>query len=119
MVNSKYRKELTRVRTSAHSLAVETGRYLRPKPPRELRVCKLCKQNKVEDEVHFLTDCSLYVTKRSALYTTINANCHNFDHLNPYEKAQYMLTAEGEIVKAVAKFCYEANQIRKECQEKQ
>ncbi len=37
-----------------HSLRVETDRWLRPKPPREQRVCRHCPMQAVEDEQHFL-----------------------------------------------------------------
>ena len=39
-------------------LAVETGRYRTPKVPLGERVCKLCNNDKVETEFHFVTECS-------------------------------------------------------------
>ena len=36
------RRNFTKFRISAHSLAIETGRYTKPKTPREERICTLC-----------------------------------------------------------------------------
>jgi hypothetical protein len=44
---------LTKLKLSAHSLAIETGRYCKPTIPANERFCKACK-DKVEDEHHFL-----------------------------------------------------------------
>lgn len=47
---------------SCHQLSIETGRYNRPqKIPLEARLCPFCKDRQlVEDEKHFLLDCTLY-----------------------------------------------------------
>ena len=47
---------LIKFRLGGHSLRVETDRWLRPKPPREQRVCRHCSMQAVEDEQHFLFD---------------------------------------------------------------
>ena len=54
-----YVKQLMRFRTGAHHLAIETGRWARPKLPRQHRVCSKCSCTVVEDEVHFLFGCLL------------------------------------------------------------
>ncbi len=57
------RVPLARLRTSAHGLKIEIGRYTLPHPtPVEDRVCDFC--DVLEDEVHFLIDCP--VTNSSA-----------------------------------------------------
>ena len=53
--NENKRKNLTRLRISAHILEIESGRYKKLK--REERLCKAC--FKTEDEPHFLLDCNL------------------------------------------------------------
>ena len=55
-----YVKQLMRFRTGAHHLAIETGRWARPKLPRQHRVCSKCSCTVVEDEVHFLFECPAY-----------------------------------------------------------
>ena len=58
------RRDFARLRTSSHTLEIEVGRYNRPKVDRELRTCKLCKSGLVEDERHFLLNCSYFKEER-------------------------------------------------------
>ena len=60
--NKKHKFALSRLRLSAHSLAVETGRYDRT--PREDRLCAHCNMNQHENEYHFLLVCPLYIDIR-------------------------------------------------------
>ena len=62
------RVPLARLRTSAHGLKIETGRYTIPNPtPVEERLCDLC--GVTEDEVHFLINCPMTDNKeRSNLF---------------------------------------------------
>ena len=56
---AKYRKNLGRLRLSSHRLEVEAGRWAKPnKIPYENRKCKNC--DVLEDEFHFVMECSLY-----------------------------------------------------------
>ena len=50
---------ITRWRLSNHDLRIETGRYIRPILPRNMRVCSVCVDS-VEDEEHALYHCQLY-----------------------------------------------------------
>ena len=56
------RIRLTHLQISCHQLSIETGHYNRPqKIPLESRLCPFCKDRQlVEDEKHFLLDCTLY-----------------------------------------------------------
>lgn len=59
----KFRTALTKLRVSSHRLEVETGRWARPNSiPFEERKCKTC--NQLEDEFHFLFECSIYTDLR-------------------------------------------------------
>lgn len=59
----KYRNALIRFRLSSHRLAVETGRWNKPRPtPFDERKCERC--NVLEDEFHFLFECLLYTDLR-------------------------------------------------------
>jgi len=49
---------LAKFRTSAHELAIETGRYTNT--PQNERLCKSCNINLVETEYHFLLVCPKY-----------------------------------------------------------
>ena len=48
---------VARLRMSAHILAIETGRHVRPKICKDLRIHKNCDLEEVEDESHFLLKC--------------------------------------------------------------
>ena len=47
---------LTRFRTGSHSLAIESGRYARPKIPRELRLCQC---GEIQTVLHVLSTCPI------------------------------------------------------------
>jgi hypothetical protein len=73
---SKNRRSLiAQVRTGTSFLRIETGRYERQlapngqfeKLPVEKRTCRLCDQNEVEDEYHFLVKCKRYTSARVIL----------------------------------------------------
>ena len=73
VTNIRHRITLTKLRLSNHKLAIETGRYVRPYKKLEERICPrpICKKD-VEDEIHFLTPCSVYREKRSSLFEYLN-----------------------------------------------
>lgn len=54
------RSAVARFRRRYFPLAIETGRYARPQTPLHDRRCRLCDGDKIENEKHFLTNCSLY-----------------------------------------------------------
>ena len=60
------RKCLTRFKISAHRLEVESGRY--KKQPVSDRICKFCKLDQIEDEIHFLCNCSAYNFERQTFF---------------------------------------------------
>jgi hypothetical protein len=68
----KLRKILTRFRLSCHNLAIEKGRHCKPKLPVEKRICEYCQDNAVENESHFLMECSLYNDLRRDLFSIRN-----------------------------------------------
>ncbi len=54
---------MTRLRTSSHRLAIESGRWSRPnRTPLENRLCIVCMI--LEDEYHFVLECPLYADLR-------------------------------------------------------
>ena len=53
-------KLLAQLRMGSHSLAIETGRWIRPqRVPRAQRGCPLCNSEEVEDEMHFVFECQV------------------------------------------------------------
>lgn len=73
---------LTKLRISAHSLAIETGRYGTTKLPADQRFCKFCPTN-VEDEVHFLFQCPQCNLLRNE-YDIPFINIYHFNKINDF-----------------------------------
>ena len=78
---------LIKFRLGAHSLRVETDRWLRPKPPREQRVCRHCSKRLKMSNISFLTallTASLEVsTFRYLAQTTNNGTSGSFPNKTP------------------------------------
>ena len=60
------RKCLTQFRVSIHRLEIGSGRY--KKRAVSERICKFCYLNTIEDEVHFLCNCSAYHNERQRFF---------------------------------------------------
>ena len=69
--NMKNRQALTKLRTSNHTLAIETGRWARV--DRENRLCNYCTTHKIEDETHLIFDCKNYADERSFTFQFIKS----------------------------------------------
>ena len=66
--NRYERSNLTKLRISAHKLAVETGRYATPFILPNMRKCLLCDSGEVEDEFHFLLNYTSLKNERAILF---------------------------------------------------
>ena len=91
------RKQIARMRISAHKLRIETQRFNNRHiyiPP-ELRTCINCIDNKTEDEYHFLVECSQYQSLRNELFN----KCSNLNkHFSSYENCEkfiWIMTSEN------------------------
>ncbi len=67
----KLRRSVAQLRLNSHQLAIEKGRHVKPKIPESARICILCNQGDIEDECHFLVDCSFYIEERVHLLCKI------------------------------------------------
>ena len=76
------RIQLARLRSSSHSLRIETGRYSLPKPtPLEERLCPRCSE--IEDETHFLITCRLWRGYyRDELFNCCRSLNSSFPHMH-------------------------------------
>ncbi|MCG8429717.1 MAG: reverse transcriptase family protein [Candidatus Omnitrophica bacterium] len=68
----KDRKNFSKLRISTHKLHIETGRHQRPQVPSDMRFCEFC-SNFVEDEMHFVLDCSKYEKERKMLFSSLSS----------------------------------------------
>ena len=81
--NYKYRVAMSQLRTSSHTLAIEYGRYTRPKTKIEDRKCSSC--HILEDEKHFLIECNINQAKRENLFSKLTHIAPNFIHMTDKE----------------------------------
>lgn len=68
----------------------------------------------IEDEYHFIIDCSYYSIIRSKFYEKIHKICPNFENLDSKSKLHYLLSAEDRFINLTAQYLKEASQMR-EC----
>lgn len=74
------RSTLCKFRISAHSLAIEQGRY--KNIPRPNRICSVCNTGQIEDEKHFFLYCPAYNTFRQDLNHKLKSSYKNLKSLS-------------------------------------
>ena len=116
ITNPKARSALTKFRLSDHKLHIESGRHCNPPKPVEERLYKICNNQVVEDEIHFLLNCSHYCDLRSPLMQQAVTLSQNFPHLTPKEKFTFLMcTSHPALIQETALYIYKAMQARSLC----
>jgi hypothetical protein len=69
--NKSERSALCKLRISAHKLMFEVGRHIRPKIKADRRYCKFCNDGSIEDEKHFILNCSIYENERKVFFSKL------------------------------------------------
>ena len=94
---SKYMYALTRLKTSNHRLAIESGRWTKShSTPRSDRKSQLC--NTLEDEFHFMLKCPLYRVIYIRKYWRKRTHMHKF--------IEFFKSENSIVVKNVATYVY-------------
>lgn len=88
-----HRRILCNFRNGSLRLEIETGRYAKRKVPLGQRICKMCSLGVIEDEKHFLMDCSFYDDLRFFFDKCEYLN-PAFNVLNNLDKFCYILENE-------------------------
>ena len=86
-----HRRILFKLRSCSLPIAIETGRYSRPKTPINERLCKFCQSDSVESETHFLLECELYTDLRHSLFVKASEVDANFMNLHTNEKLKFLM----------------------------
>ena len=86
-----HRRILFKLRSCSLPLALETGRYSKPKTPVNERLCKFCNSSSVEDETHFLINCELYSDIRLPLFQKAGEHNENFNTLIAEDKLIFIM----------------------------
>ena len=84
ILNRGHRSVLAKFRSGTLPLEIETGRW-RGTPVNE-RLCKICNSGDIEDETHFLFDCTLYSIVRNAFFTKVEEQSPGFSEITKNEK---------------------------------
>lgn len=100
-INMKLDKQMifnfARLRISNHSLEIETGRY--KKKTLEQRLCKICNDDLIEDEMHFLMTCTAYRSERTEVFEKLNALIVAFHSYTIQEKFKFLMgTNDTEVL---------------------
>ena len=91
------RQSICKIRVSAHSLNIETGRcknIIRPE-----RKCTNCSKGDIEDEKHLIVDCPLYENIRVKFFDKVIDLCPNFRYKDTSSTFVWLFTNEHEQVK--------------------
>ena len=108
-LNRHERSILSQFRCGILPLRIETGRYIGEKP--EERVCKICKNGRTEDEVHFLFNCEQYRNLRNDLLSVLAQQRDSFLLLSDQEKLKILM---NDYPRQLAKYLSKAFDKRKQ-----
>lgn len=113
IINSPYlRRDYTRLRLGAHNLAIESGRW--KKIEASDRICPVC-TNGVENEIHFLLECSSYIHQRKVLDNQIQQLLKNYQMLSKIDKFVLLLNAsQPGVLVATAQYIHSCFEARKQ-----
>ena len=108
------RKAICKLRTSSHLLKIETGRWTNI--ARENRICTQCRQNTVEDEYHFLFDCTMHANERNISFEKIKTktNINLFDASKQVENLKLFLNVALCSLNTLGKFIEDSFSHREE-----
>ena len=113
ITNPKTRSALTKFWLSDHKLHIESGRHCNPRKPIEERLCEICNNQEIEDEIHFLLNCSFYCDLRSSLIQLAASLNHSFHNLSPKEKFSFLMcNSHPALVQEIALYIYRAMRAR-------
>ncbi len=82
--NRGHRAILAKFRSGIFPFSIESGRF--QNIPRECRLCRMCNDNVIEDETHFIFYCNQYNDMREYLYKKICPQYQHFEIPSDAEK---------------------------------
>ena len=106
-LHKNVRSMIGQLRFRILTLHLETGRYYRKKV--EERICQVCTLDEVEDEQHFLCQCTAYDNIRKEFYDYVQSINDNFIIMNDDEKFMHLM---ANCQKQLGKFLLEAWNVR-------
>ena len=85
-----YRSAYAKFRCGVAPIRIETGRY--EHLPVEQRICPMCNNNFVEDEIHVLTECAMYSDLRYDLTGLARFFNREYELLNNVDKFCFLMS---------------------------
>ena len=98
-----HRRVLAKFRSCNLPLAIETGRYNRPKTPVSERLCKYCHVDLIEDKPHFLVDCEFYSKTRFNLFQSAQIINDRFKYYESIDKLIWLMNCNDLQLYTVSK----------------
>ena len=91
---------------------METGRFNRVKTERKDRFCKICMEQKVEDELHFLLRCKgTKAFRKSTVKVKLKEN-PEYKQMSDVDRVRWLLTKEN--IKYMGDYVYKLFQLRQD-----
>ena len=113
--NKRHRHALARLRTSAHTLEIERGRWCNK--PVDKRLCLFCTHNVTETEQHFLIECKQYSEIRKELFLYVKPFITNFESFDVSTKFRLIMQIEDtKFTQNLARCVYIMFEKRKEAE---
>ena len=109
----KARQQMSKLRLSDHNLEIERGRYHWSSLKPEDRTCMFCPQ-KIENEFHFLIECTVYSDERKNLVNSLTRNFSNI--VSSHKNTLFSITFEcnEQHSKLISSSVQKFNEIRNE-----
>ena len=96
---------LTRYRTSAHNLRVESGRYTYPVTPLLQRTCSYCNSGECDTELHAMLQCETFKLKRQCFQSRVSAFFPTYPYLTVEQQlATILCPSTTDLAKCVSKY---------------
>ena len=92
-MNRKCRSYLAQFRAGILPLEIEIGRW--QNKPLDMRICKLCDRNDVEDESHFILKCPFFFNERNSFMNHVRNNVPNIDHFGTTDMLKCFMSTEN------------------------
>ena len=98
---------MAQFRSDILPIRIETGRYIGERP--EDRLCRCCSEHEIENESHFLLDCTFYSEIRIFIFGDLLTS-NSFVNMDSQEKERYLMT---RCTRKMAKYLVHAFQKRR------
>ena len=98
LMERPHRSIFSKLRCGTLPLEIEVGRFAKPKVPLDQRICRFCDSNSIEDEVHFLINCSFYSDLRYEFWNYISSKDPLFAQLSPVDQFVYLMLNNDDTI---------------------